>query len=29
MKAAGGAVNLDAALKKPSLNDGKSRLFGF
>jgi hypothetical protein len=29
MRAAGGAVNLDDTSKKPSVNDGKSRLFGF
>ncbi len=28
MRAAGGAVNLDIVSKKPSVNDGKSRLFG-
>jgi hypothetical protein len=28
MRAAGGAVNLDQVSKKPSVNDGKSRLFG-
>lgn len=28
MRAAGGALNLDTISKKPSVNDGKSRLFG-
>jgi hypothetical protein len=28
MRPAGGAINLDQVSKKPSVNDGKSRLFG-
>ena len=29
MRAAGGLVNLDDISKKPSVNDGKTRLFGY